>query len=93
MDDCRSDQFRKRRLGQDKPPVEFASAERGVEAPERSRNHPHPHAFKIANETIIAKSIIYLDETKCLFNTAQDRLGLPVKGYPNPHSINLSATS
>ena len=62
--------------------------ERRVKGAKRSGKVPNPYTIKIANETIVAKSIVFLDESKRLFDAAQNGLGFKSQCYPNPEAVN-----
>jgi hypothetical protein len=53
--------FWERCLGENEPGIEFASTDGVVEACGGAGNRCYPHAFEIANETIIPDPIIDLD--------------------------------
>src|SRR5262245_44573718 len=84
-------QFRRRRLGEDKFPVQLASAKGFCVATETARNQPNPHPFQVTKQTIIPKPVVYLDEVKRLLDTMQDGLGRDVHEHPDPQTINPSA--
>jgi hypothetical protein len=65
--------------------------ERLIKGTQRSGKVPNPDTFEVTKEAIVPKSIVLLDETKCLFNTTQYGPGLATKYYPNPKAINSPA--
>ena len=66
--------------------------ERLIKGTERSGKVPNPDTFEVTNEAIVPKSIVFLDEAKCLFNTTQYGPGFATKCYPNPKAINSPAS-
>jgi hypothetical protein len=66
--------------------------ERLIKGTQRSGKVPNPDTFEVTNEAIVPKSIVFLDEAKCLFNTTQYGPGFATKCYPNPKAINSPAS-
>jgi hypothetical protein len=63
-----------------------------IKKTERSGNVPHPNTLEVTNKSIVPKSIVFLDEVKCLLDTMQNGLGFETECYPNPKAVNSPAS-
>jgi hypothetical protein len=66
--------------------------ERTIKRTKRSGNVPNPNTLKVTNKSIVPKSIVFLDEAKCLLDTMQNGLGFETECYPNPKAVNSPAS-